>query len=101
MKAFFIFILAIMVTGCAQKFPEFPKDVNTLYGIVIDQNMTRTNCAKLEIVSREPLKYKFIEFVDLSVCQGVVGFTTGDFIKVENWIADAQAWAKSVRCKLK
>lgn len=102
MKAFALSLLVVLLPGCAKlSFPEFPVDVKYLYATILDQDMTRVSCGKYEIKSTDPLIYQFIEFVEISECQSVIGFKPDDFIQVENWIADAQKWAKDVRCKLK
>lgn len=102
MKVIGLLVLVLVLSGCSKLgFPGFPKDVKHLYAVVVTENGSKVNCAKYEILSHNPLSFLFLEFVDPLQCQGVSGFQPADFKKVQNWIEDAQEFAKTVRCKLK
>lgn len=80
-----IFLIALALGSCAQKFPA-----QFIYEVDLDNQV----CGRYKVVDSERLTFEHDSDLPLSSCNGVFGFSSRDISPVLNWTRDAIKQAK-------
>jgi hypothetical protein len=116
MKKCTMLVASLILSGCAiGSFPKFPEMVKNQYTLdIVDQpqpdflvaavvNLSEipafqrgevVRCLEFEIVSQAPYQIKYLQQVELKVCNGVTGFKPKDAVSIYNWMDDVYRWAQ-------
>lgn len=120
MKTLLTLAVSLIIVSCAYgPSPKFPDEVENYYALIIkgeplpsdfqrrvsnveqlafdvslmDEDSAR--CMHFKIVSKHPVKIKYVGEVFVKNCHLVGGFTPKDTQLVFNWIDDAWAWMET------